>query len=72
MRIVPTLFATLLLGTAAAHAATPYEQAFAAFTRETSEESVRQAVRTGTRLVGLHIALGEPAAVHELVGVMGL
>src|SRR5206468_6868664 len=31
MRIVPILFAALLLGNLSAHAATPYEQAFAAY-----------------------------------------
>jgi DNA-binding NarL/FixJ family response regulator len=41
-----------------------HEQAFAAFTRDASEDAARKAVRVATRLVGLHIALGEPAAVE--------
>ncbi len=41
-----------------------YEQAFAAFARDTSEEAVRKAVRTAIQLVTLHLVLGEPAAVQ--------
>jgi DNA-binding NarL/FixJ family response regulator len=40
------------------------EQAFAAFTRDGTEEAVRKAVRTAIRLVSMHIVLGEPAAVQ--------
>src|SRR3954470_13744009 len=41
-----------------------YEQAFATFSRDTSEEAVRNALRSALRLVALHIALGEPSAVQ--------
>ncbi len=41
-----------------------YEQAFAAFTTDGSPEAVRKAVRTAIQLVGLHLVLGEPAAVQ--------
>jgi DNA-binding NarL/FixJ family response regulator len=40
------------------------EQAFAAFSRDPSEDAARKAVRTAIRLVTLHIVLGEPAAVQ--------
>src|SRR5436305_110209 len=56
---------TSLFKTGAMRAAVQaYEQAFAAFTRDPSEPAVRKAVRAAIRLVGLHIALGEPAAVQ--------
>jgi DNA-binding NarL/FixJ family response regulator len=45
----------------AAHA---YEQAFAAFARESSDEAARKAVRTAIRLVSLYLVLGEPAAMR--------
>jgi DNA-binding CsgD family transcriptional regulator len=41
-----------------------FEQAFAAFTRDTSEEGLRQAVRIAVHLIGLHLRLDEPAAVR--------
>ena len=55
---------SLFLVEAIREAVHAYEQAFAAFTRDASGETIRKAVRTAIRLIGLYLVLGEPAAVR--------